>query len=78
VACPSRGFHAFCGSDNDHYGAYTEPSWADGGSKPIIFPWLANQTGLRFKPAKQFMTRLDLGWNLLNGPFLGISGSYGL
>jgi hypothetical protein len=78
VACPSRGFHAFCGSDNDHYGAYTEPSWADGGSKPIIFPWLAIQTGLRFKPAKQFMTRLDLGWNLLNGPFLGISGSYGL
>ena len=70
--------HAFCGADNNHYGGYTEPSWANGGSKPIIFPWLSVQTGLRFKPVKQFAARLDVGWNLLNGPFFGIAANYGL
>ena len=28
--------------DDQHYPGYTEPSWADGGSKPIIFPWIAH------------------------------------
>jgi hypothetical protein len=70
--------HSFCGGDNDHYGSYTEPSWANGGSKPIIFPWLSLQTGFRFKPAKQFMARVDIGWNLLNGPFFGLALNYGL
>ncbi len=33
----------YCGNDNDHYNDYEEPSWADGGSKPIVFPWFAAQ-----------------------------------
>jgi hypothetical protein len=87
VACPSNAAGTgpgpganpgTCGTDNNHYGNYTEPSWANGGSKPIIFPWLSVQTGFRFKPAKQFMMRLDVGWNLLNGPFFGIAANYGL
>jgi hypothetical protein len=72
------GVGGYCGGDNNHYGTYTEPSWADGGSKPIIFPWLSVQTGLRFKPVKSFMMRLDVGWNLLNGPFFGLAANYGL
>jgi hypothetical protein len=36
------------------------------------------QTGFRFKPVKQFMMRVDVGWNLLNGPFFGIAANYGL
>ena len=68
----------YCNNDNNHYAGYTEPSWADGGSKPIVFPWLALQTGVRWKPVREFMTRLDLGWDLLNGPFIGIAGNYGL
>jgi hypothetical protein len=68
----------FCGKDNDHYGGYTEPSWANGGSKPILFPWLSLQTGFRFKPTKQFMGRVDIGWNILNGPFFGLALNYGL
>ncbi len=67
----------YCGSDNEHYGDYTEPSWADGGSKPIIFPWLALQTGLRFKPHRNFMGRLDLGFGL-SGFFVGLGANYGL
>jgi len=73
---PNMGL--FCGTDNNHYGDYTEPGWANGGSKPIVFPWLSIQTGVRFKPARQFMMRLDIGWNLLNGPFFGIAANYGL
>ncbi len=74
----SAGVIPYCGSDNNHYQDYKEPSWANGGSKPIVFPWLALQTGLRWKPHRQFMARFDLGWNLLNGPFLGIAANYGL
>jgi hypothetical protein len=70
--------HDFCGTDNNHYPGYSEPSWANGGSKPILFPWLSVQTGLRFKPHRHFMSRLDLGWNILNGPFIGIAGNYGI
>jgi hypothetical protein len=72
------GTTPYCNGDNTHYGNYTEPSWANNGSKPIIFPWLAVQTGFRFKPVHQFMMRLDLGWNLFNGPFIGIAGNYGI
>jgi len=68
---------AYCDSSNKHYGNYTEPSWANGGSKPIVFPWLALQTGLRFKPSKSFAARLDLGFGT-SGFFLGLGADYGL
>jgi hypothetical protein len=74
---PPGGTPPFCGTDNDHYGDYTEPSWADGGSKPIIFPWLAVQTGLRYKPHRNFMARLDLGFGT-SGFFVGLAANYGL
>jgi hypothetical protein len=70
--------HPFCGSDNTHYGDYTEPSWANGGSKPILFPWVSLQTGFRFKPSAKVMGRVDIGWNILNGPFFGLALNYGL
>lgn len=60
----------------EHYGT-PEPSWANGGSKPILFPWLALQTGVRFKPTKSFAGRLDLGFGT-SGFFFGLGGDYGL
>jgi hypothetical protein len=79
AACNGVGNpHGFCGNDNTHYPGYTEPSWSNGGSKPILFPWLSIQTGFRFKPHRHFAARLDLGWNLLNGPFFGLAGNYGI
>ena len=77
VPCPGPGQAQYCDNDNDHYGDYSEPSWADGGSKPIIFPWLALQTGVRFKPHKNFVTRLDLGFGT-SGFFFGLGADYGL
>jgi len=67
----------YCGTDNNHYNGYTEKSWAGGGSKPIIFPWLALQTGLRYKPVRNFVARLDAGFGT-SGFFLGLGGDYGL
>ena len=67
----------YCGSDNGHYNGYTEPNWANGGSKPIIFPWLALQTGLRYKPHRNFIARFDAGFGT-SGFFLGLGADYGL
>jgi hypothetical protein len=67
----------YCGNDNDHYDGYTEPSWANGGSKPIIFPWLAIQTGLRWKPHRNFVARVEAGIGL-GQFFLGVGADYGL
>jgi len=67
----------FCDGSNDHYAGYTEPSWANGGSKPIVFPWLMLQTGLRYKPSRSFVGRLDFGFGT-SGFMIGIGGDYGL
>ena len=67
----------YCGNDNNHYGDYTEPSWADGGSKPIVFPWIAGQFGLRFKPHRNFQAHLDAGI-AIGHVFFGLGADYGL
>jgi hypothetical protein len=79
VPCVAQGSPnpSYCGNDNDHYGGYTEPSWADGGSKPILFPWFVLQTGLRYKPHRNFVSRLDAGFGT-SGFFIGIGADYGI
>ncbi|MEZ4220878.1 MAG: hypothetical protein R3B13_08110 [Polyangiaceae bacterium] len=79
IRCTSPGVPntTYCGTDNDHYNGYTEPSWANGGSKPIIFPWLVAQTGFRYKPHRNFAARLDAGFGT-SGFFVGLAGNYGL
>lgn len=79
LPCASQGVPdpSFCGSDNNHYAGYTEPSWADGGSKPIVFPWFVLQTGLRYKPHRNFVSRLDAGFGT-SGFFVGIGADYGI
>ena len=72
-----RGDPSFCDDSNKHYGDHAEPSWADGGSKPILFPWFVLQTGLRYKPHRNFAMRLDAGFGT-SGFFLGLGADYGL
>lgn len=67
----------FCDDENDHYNGYVEPSWADGGSSPLIFPWIAANVGLRYKVARQFAMRLDAGL-MLTGAFFGVGADFGL
>jgi hypothetical protein len=71
------GNTSFCDDSNNHYADYPEKSWTDGGSKPILFPWFVLQTGLRYKPHKNFAARLDAGFGT-SGFFLGIGADYGL
>jgi hypothetical protein len=59
-------------------GNYTEPSWFSGGSKPVVFPWISiPQLGLRYKPVKNFVARLGMGF-ALTGFWFGLNGEYGL
>jgi hypothetical protein len=69
----------WCGEANNHYGNYDEPSWANGGSKPNVVPYLAfPQFAFRYKPIKELQARFDAGFALTNGFFLGLSVGYGL
>jgi hypothetical protein len=72
-----RGDTSFCDDSNKHYGDHAEPSWTDGGSKPILFPWFVLQTGLRYKPHRNFAMRFDAGFGT-SGFFLGLGADYGL
>jgi hypothetical protein len=42
-----------------------------------LFPWFVLQTGLRYKPHKNFAARLDAGFGT-SGFFLGLGLDYGL
>lgn len=67
----------YCANENDHFGAYGEPSWAGGGSKPLIFPWIAlPQASFRIKPLKFLQARVDLGLALSSGFYFGGSIDY--
>jgi hypothetical protein len=77
VRCSFKGENDYCDTSNDHYSDFPEKSWTDGGSKPILFPWLVLQTGLRYKPHRNFAARLDAGFGT-SGFFLGIGADYGL
>lgn len=67
----------YCDTENDHYPPFTEPTWADGGSSPLFFPWIAAQVGLRYKLNRQFVTRVDLGI-MPTGAFAGLGADFGL
>jgi hypothetical protein len=78
VVCPARNSNdPYCDDVNDHYEGYSEPSWFSGGSKPVIFPWLTGQVGLRYQPHEKLVTRLDVGLGT-SGLFFGIGADYSL
>jgi hypothetical protein len=79
---PGNPQGGYCETDPEHgnkqhFGMYEEPSWSGGGDKPLIMPWLALQTGLRIKPHRRFVGRIDFGIGL-GQVFFGIGADYGL
>jgi hypothetical protein len=67
----------YCTDQNDHFGSYAEPSWINGGSKPLVFPWLAlPQVSFRYKPFKFLQARADVGLALSSGFYFGASIDY--
>lgn len=73
-----KGTNVYCDDSNDHYGSYTEPSWANGGSLPFVMPWISlPQVSLRIKPIKELQIRVDGGFSI-TGFFAGASVGYGI
>ncbi len=68
---------SYCDDFNAHYNGYVEPNWFEGGTKPVLFPWLAGQVGLRYQPHEKFVGRLDLGLGV-SGLFFGVGADYAL
>jgi hypothetical protein len=51
--------------DATHYGGYTEPSWFDGGVRPLVFPWVTfPDLGLSWRIARRTTVDLDVGLTL--------------
>lgn len=68
---------AYCEVDNGHFGDYSEPSWASGGSLPLVFPWIAiPQVSFRYKPMKMLQARADVGFAISSGVYFGASIDY--
>jgi hypothetical protein len=66
------GDQNFCDASNAHYGNYSEPSWANGGSKPFIWPTISlPHLALRVVPIDEVQIRLDTGFGL-TGFFFGL------
>jgi hypothetical protein len=57
---------------------YVEKMWFSGGSVPNIFPYIGvPHLGVRWKPVKQFVARIGIGFSL-TGFWFGLEGYYGL
>ena len=67
----------YCDDFNNHYGDYGEPNWFNGGAKPVLFPWITAQVGLRYQPHPNFIARLELGLGT-SGLYFGVGADYGL
>jgi hypothetical protein len=71
----------YCENNNGHFTTngkdFNEPSWANGGSKPLVFPVLVlPQLSFRAKPIKQLALRVDTGFSI-TGFFAGLGAAYG-
>jgi hypothetical protein len=75
VNMPVQG--GYCDDINNHYDGYGEPNWFHGGAKPVLFPWVTGQVGLRYQPSPKFVARLDLGLGT-SGLYFGVGADYGL
>jgi len=55
----------------------TEPSWLDGGSRPLVYARLAPHLAIRIKPIHQLVFRIDGGFDIFSGFFLGAAAAFG-
>lgn len=59
--------------DATHYNGYTEPSWFDGGVRPLIYPWLTfPQLGISWRVAPKLTLDIDTGLTISG--FMGAAG----
>ncbi len=75
------GTYRYCNQldkDAAHYGGFAEPSWFDGGSRPLVFPWVAlPQLGLSWRVSPGFALDVEAGLTI-SGILLGAGWRIGL
>ncbi len=83
-SAPGADNPAFCdsssvpdGEEGGHYDVNAR-NWANGGSTPLVWFRLAPQLGVRIKPIKQLMFRINGGFDILSGFFVGASINVGV
>jgi hypothetical protein len=64
-------------ADADHYDGYSEPNWFAGGSRPLIFPWLALPVGVRYRPLETLALDLEAGVSIV-GVVMTFGARFGL
>lgn len=64
-----------CDATGGNYGV--EPSWIDGGSRPLVYARLAPHLAIRIKPIHQLVFRIDGGFDLFSGFFVGGAAAFG-
>ncbi len=77
--------YSACNGERDPDSAWCEPggnygveeSWANGGSRPLVWARLAPHLAVRFKPIHQLAIRLDGGFDIFSGFFAGGSVAFG-
>ena len=76
-----RGSFRYCNTldkDAAHYDGYAEPSWFNGGIRPLIFPWLVlPELGFTWKPTPSIAVDLE-GGVTLSGFLTGLGVRVGL
>jgi hypothetical protein len=66
------------GADGEHYDVNAR-KWTDGGSVPNLwFRFTLPHLALRFKPIRQMVIRIDGGWDIFSGFFLGGALAFGI
>lgn len=69
-AAPQNGVN-WCDNSNENYNDHSEPSWANGGSKPFLFPYIAlPHLAFRAQPIEHLQMRVDTGFSIY-GFFFG-------
>jgi hypothetical protein len=63
--------------DKDHYNGFSEPSWFEGGSRPLIYPWAALPLGLSVRPDPRASIDLEVGPSL-SGIATSLGFRYGI
>lgn len=63
--------------DGGHFGVVSR-RWSNGGNIPNVWFRAAPQIGLRYMPIPKVMTRLDMGFDLFSGFFVGVAAAYGI
>ena len=66
---------SFCEAAGGNYG--NEPSWIDGGSRPVVWARLAPHLAVRIKPIHQVVLRIDGGFDIFSGFFFGGAAAFG-